>query len=233
MATALSAIVTISRDRLNEPVPRFWSNAELLRYANRGIRDMHRQLGATHQNYFHQISVAVTHAVDATQLSDVPTNVTIVHGLEPADLTTNPHLYYERKDYNHPDFQAARSIAARDPSSGLTIYYAVTQAGGPVAAPVILVAPKINEARTLRLTFMPTVGNELVTTDPNPIPGESDNALVHWIVAYARGRQTKQQGPDEKELGLYQNELNRIMAAITPRDDSQPEVVEAMFMEHW
>jgi hypothetical protein len=233
MATPLSAIVTIARDRLNEPVPRFWSNAELLRYGNRGIRDMHRQIGATHQNYFHEISVAVTHAVDATQLSDVPSNVTVVHGLEPADLQTNPHLYYKRCDYNHPDFQAARSIPARDPSSGLTVYYAITQAGGPVAAPVILVAPKINAARLLRLTFMPTVGAELVATDPNPIPGESDNALVHWIVAYARGRQLKLQGPDEKELGLYQRELDRIMQAITPRDDSEPEVVEPMFKEYW
>lgn len=229
MATTLSFIVTMSRDRLNEPVPRFWSNAELLRYANRGIRDMHRQLGATHQAYFHEISTLVTHPANGTQLTLVPTNVTIIHGLEPADMAANPSLFYQRRDYNHPEFQSARAETAKDPSQGGIVLYAPTQAGGPVAAPVIYVAPLLSALRLLRLTFMPTVGAELVATDPNPIPGESDNALIHWIVAYARGRQTGKQQPDDVELALYQRELDRIMAAITPRDDSEPEVVEGMF----
>lgn len=233
MATLLSAIVVIARDRLNEPVPRFWSNAELLRYANRGIRDMHRQLGATHQNYFHEISTLVTHPASGTQLTGVPSNVTVIHGLEPSDLAANSSLFYRRADYNSADFQAARSVAAQDVAQGGVILYAPTSAGGPVAAPVIYVAPLISAARTLRLTFMPTVGAELVATDPNPIPGESDNALVHWIVSYARGRQTGKQQPDDVELTLYQRELDRIMQAITPRDDSEPEVVEAMFGDYW
>ena len=109
----------------------------------------------------------------------------------------------------------------------------MTQAGGPVDAPVILCAPPISATVALRLTFMPTVGAELIATDPNPIPGESDNALMHWIVAYARGRQKGSQQPDEVELSHYQRELDRIMAAITPRDDSEPEVVEGMFEEYW
>lgn len=233
MATLLSTILVISRDRLNEPVPRFWQNGELLRYANRGIRDMHRQLGATHQNYFHEISTLVTQAASATSLSAVPSNVSIIHGLEPADLVAHPALFYKRADYTSPSFQAARSVTAQDPQSGGTVYYAPTQAGAPVAAPVILVAPPLSTAVTLRLTFMPTVGAELVATDPNPIPGEADNALMHWIVGYAKGRQKGSQQPDAVELGYYQNELNRIMAAITPRDDSEPEVVEGMFEEYW
>jgi hypothetical protein len=233
MATQLSAIIVIARDRLQEPVPRFWSNAELLRYANRGIRDMHRQLGATHQNYFHEISTLVTHPASGTQLTGVPTNVTVIHGLEPADLASNASLYYKKRDYNSADFQAARSVTAQDPGGGGTFFYDITGAGGPVGAPVIYFAPMISTARTLRLTFMPTVGAELVAADPNPIPGESDNALAHWMVAYARGKQNAKGQPDDVELALYQRELDRIMQAITPRDDSEPEVVEAMFGELW
>lgn len=234
MATLMSAIIVIARDRLNEPVPRFWSNAELLRYANRGIRDMHRQLGANHQDYFHAIDITVTQAADATQLSGVPSNVTVINGIEPADLTgTGRHLVYMRRDYNGADFQSARSRSAIDPSNAGVILYAPTQAGGPVAAPVIHVAPKLSQTVTLRLTYRPTVGNELVATDPNPIPGESDNALAHWIVAYAKGRQTEKQRPDADELLMYQDEVSKILASITPRDVSAPEVVEAMFEEMW
>jgi hypothetical protein len=234
MATLMSAVIVMARDRLNEPVPRFWSNAELLRYANRGIRDMHRQLGANHQDYFHAINVEVVHPANGTQLTGVPTNVTVINGIEPADLTAaGRHVVYVRRDYNGDDFQAARSRSAVDPSNAGVILYAPTQAGGPVAAPVIHVAPMISAAITLRLTYRPTVGAELVATDPNPIPGESDNALQHWIVAYAKGRQTDKQRPDASELEMYQAEVSKILASITPRDVSAPEVVEAMFEEMW
>lgn len=234
MATLMSSIVLIARDRLNEPVPRFWSNAELLRYANRGVRDMHRQLGAAHQDYFHAIDVTVVHPAGGTTLTGVPTNVTVINGLEPADTTASGNqVIYRRRDYNGDDFQSARARDAIDPGTAGIIFYAPTQAGGPVAAPVIYVAPKISAGLTLRLTYRPTVGAELVSTDPNPIPGESDNALVHWIVAYAKGRQTEKQRPDADELEMYQAEVSKILASITPRDVSEPEVVEAMFEEMW
>lgn len=234
MATLMSAVIVMARDRLNEPVPRFWSNAELLRYANRGIRDMHRQLGANHQDYFHAIDVTVVHPASGTQLTGVPTNVTVINGLEPADMTSaGRNLVYVRRDYNGDDFQSARAQSATDPGNGGIVLYAPTQAGGPVAAPVIYVAPLLSAAVTLRLTYRPTVGAELVATDPNPIPGESDNALVTWIVAYAKSRQVANQRPDAEELLMYQEEVSKILASITPRDVSAPEVTEAMFEENW
>lgn len=233
MATTLQTIITLARDRLNEPIARFWTDAELLRYANRGIRDLWRRLKMTNQDFFHQISVTVTQDINATQLSNVPTNVTQIHGIEPYDLQRFSCLYYKKLDYNHVDFITARASTAIEPINGSIIFYAPTQAGAPVAAPVILVAPKVSAQVTLRLTFTPTVGAELVVTDPNPIPGESDNAVHHWVVAYARGRERKDQQPDPKELELYEAEALKIGASETPRDDSEPEVVEAMFEDYW
>lgn len=233
MATLMSYIITMSRDRLQEPVPAFWSNAELLRYGNRGVRDMWRRLKTTNQDFFHQISTIVTQDVNATQLSAVPTNVSQIHGIEPVDLQRFNCLYYRRKDYNHIDFTTARASDAVDPINGSIIWYAPTQAGAPIAAPVILVAPKVSAQVALRLTFTPTVGNELVSTDPNPIPGESDNALMHWICAFAKGKQRPDQKPDPDEMAMYKDEMATIVASETPRDDSEPEVVEAMFEDYW
>lgn len=234
MATLLSSIITMSRDRLNEPVPAFWSNAELLRYGNRGIRDLWRKLKLTNQAFFHQISVAATMPANGDQLTGVPTNCTTVHGLEPATLTDYPGLFFKRADYAGKDFANARLRSAITPGTqGGVIFYHVTQAGAPVAAPVILVAPRISAALLIRLTFTPTVGAELIATDPNPIPGESDNAVMHWIVAYAKGRQTKSGQPDANELALYEKEATSITVSESPRDDSEPIVAEAMFEEYW
>lgn len=233
MATLMSQILVMARDRLNEPVPAFWSNPELLRYANAGVRDLWRRLGATNQNFFHQISVAVTQDINATQLTGVPTNVATIHGLEPVDMQTFNSLYYRRKDYNHPDFMSARAANAVYPTSGGTVFYAPTQAGAPVAAPVILVSPMLSVQVALRLTFTPTIGTQLVATDPNPIPGESDKAIVDWTVAYAKGKQTKSQTPDKDVLALYMSEVESITGSQSPRDDSEPEVAEAMFEEWW
>lgn len=236
MSTQLQTIITMSRDRLNEPAARarFWSDAELLRYMNRGIRRLWRRLKATNNNFFHQISVSVTQDVNATQLTGVPTNCTQVHGLEPVDLATFNALRYEKRDYNHRYFQAARAADnSVDPLNGSTIYYDITQQGAPVAAPVILVSPKLSTQVTLRLTFTPTIGAELIATDPNPIPGESDDALMHYTVAYAKGRQQSSQLPDAQELAMFKELADEICGSETPRDDSEPEVTESMFEDWW
>ena len=233
MATTLQTIINMTRDALNEAVPRFWSDAELLRYMNRGIRDSWRQISMTNQNYSFTLSTAVTLAAGSSVLANVPADLAIVFQLEPVDLVANP-LNFIGLEYTRAEFQnARRSSQSLDPSQPGTVYYSVTGAGGPVAAPTVYVAPQVSAALTLALAYRPTIGAELTASGNVPLPGELDQALVHWTTAYALGRERGSAQPDSEHLRLYQRELDVILAAITPRDEQEDNVVIAMFEERW
>jgi hypothetical protein len=237
LATTLQTIITMTRDALNEAVPRYWSDAELLRYMNRGIRDAWRQISMVNQNYQFSLSTSVTMAADADTLSSVPADLAIVLNLEAADMVANPIHFFGVSDYANADFQSARRQSqggqAIDSAAPGKVFFCVVGAGAPVAAPTIYVAPRINAAITLALAYRPTIGAELTATGNVPLPGELDQALVHWTAAYAVGRQRGDAGPDTTHLGLYQGEMNKLIASIDPRDESGDETVVAMFEELW
>lgn len=233
MATTLQTIINMTRDALNEAVPRFWSDAELLRYMNRGIRDSWRQISMTNQNYSFTLSTAVTLAASSSVLANVPADLAIVFQLESVDMVAQP-INFVGLEYTRAEFQNARRASqALDPSQPGTIYFSVVGAGGPVAAPTIYVAPQVSAAMTLALAYRPTIGAELTASGNVPLPGELDQALVHWTTAYALGRERGSASPDETHLKLYQRELDVILAAITPRDEQEDNVVIAMFEERW
>jgi hypothetical protein len=208
LATTLQTIITMTRDALNEAVPRYWSDAELLRYMNRGIRDAWRQISMVNQNYQFSLSTSVTMAADADTLSSVPADLAIVLNLEAADMVANPIHFFGVSDYANADFQSARRQSqggqSIDSAAPGKVYFCVVGAGAPVAAPTTV-----------------------------PLPGELDQALVHWTTAYAVGRQRGDAGPDTTHLGLYQGEMNKLIASIDPRDESGDETVVAMFEELW
>lgn len=233
MATTLQTIINMTRDALNEAVPRFWSDAELLRYMNRGIRDSWRQISMTNQNYSFTLSTAVTLAASSSVLANVPADLAIVFQLESVDMVAQP-INFIGLEYTRAEFQnARRSAQALDPSQPGVIYFSVVGAGGPVAAPTIYVAPQVSAAMTLALAYRPTIGAELAATGTVPLPGELDQALVHWTTGYALGRERGSSQPDVEHLKLYQRELDVILAAITPRDEQEDNVVIAMFEERW
>lgn len=228
-----SAILAAARDKLLETTESFFDDDELLRSLNLGVKDLWRSISDTFQDYFFTIG-SVSQAANATSLSSVPTDVAKVQGIEPSDLSASPSLKYFPRKYTDADMQNARGASAQDPGSAGPIFYAVTGAGGPVGAPTIYVAPKLSSAVALKLIYTPTTpAMTLTPTDtPNPIPGESDDALIAWVIAHALARDAEDRKPDPDWLAKYATEKTNILTFLTPRQEDEPDVAEGVH-EPW
>jgi len=235
MATLLSGIITNARYTLNEPTASFWSDAELLTYAVDAVRALWREILDLGEGHFQtKDETNVSLAASATTLTGVPTDVFRVSLLEVRDLTSSASVFnltFEPKHTNDPDFTAARGLGSVDPN-GRIIYYALTGAGGPIAAPTIEVAPKITSAVNLRLIYNPTLA-AMTAASNNPIPGESDHAIQAFIIAHARAREREDRSPDPEWMAIFESDKLNLMQALTPRQTQEPETVEALFESYW
>lgn len=233
MATLLSSLLTQVRAHLNESTESFWSDAELLSHLNNGIKDLWRAINDNYQDYFLTLDITnVTLAANATTASGVPSDVSVVRLIGPRDRATYPYLTMESRSLDHPDFIAAQAQSAIDPSSLRLMYFWVSQAGAPVGAPTIHMAPTISASLPLQLGYVPTVPAK-ASTDSNPIPGESDQALINWTLAYGLAKQREDQQPDTGWLTMYATEKANILKAISPRQTQDVEVAEAVFEDWW
>lgn len=234
MATLLSALETQARRHLLETTAAFWTSSELIDICNQGIRDLWGAAIDLHQeHWFTNDATNVSMAANTATLTGVPTDVFRVLLIEPRDITAGVvgrQTYFISKDYNSREFISARSMSALEANAnnGGIIYYSVTQAGAPVGAPTIYVAPQLTSALNLRLVYVP-IQAAVAASGNNPIPGESDNALIAWIVAYARAKEREDRSPDPNWLAVYGTEKQNILTRLTPRDESEPEIVEGMF----
>lgn len=231
MATKLQAIRYAARLQLNEPVARFWSDEELFGILLSGLRDMWRAMVDLHQEHFMTVDITnVSMAANTSTLATVPADVFRVLSIEPRDMSstaTMGNVLFRPLDYQHPGFVAARASAAVSTPS--EIYYAVAGAGSPVAAPTIHVAPQISSALTLRLVYIPTLSTTLTANSNNPIPGESDNALIAYIVAFALAKERENHDPDPNWLSIYKTEKDSVLVVSTPRQEQEESYVEGMF----
>lgn len=213
----------------------FWSSEELIGIENAGIRDLWRDIVDLKQEHYLTVDTTnVTLAANATTLSGVPADVHKVYLIEARDLSdsgANHGLVFDPLDYNHRRFQGARALSAIDPANA-TIYYAVHQQGAPVAAPTILVAPKTTSAVNLTFCYVPTLGT-LTSADTVPIPGEADNAVVAWTVAFARAKETEDHIPDSGWLAIYAAEKAHLLQSLGLRQYQEPSFVNAAFEEYW
>lgn len=232
MATLLSALETQARIPLKEVTASYWTSADLIAICNRGIKDLWG--GIVDLNQEHYLTVDITNvslAAAGTSLTGVPTDVFRVHLIEPRDTTdagSTPRVLFVPRDYNSHEFINARAQTAQDPANGIQIYYTVTQAGAPVGAPTVLVAPSISSAMSLRFVYVPTIA-DLAAAGTNPIPGESDNALIAWIVAYALAKTRPDKSPDPNWLAIYATEKQNVLVRLTPRQTQEPDVVPDLF----
>lgn len=228
-ATLLSTIITQARQKLGELTPRFWSADELTSIMTLGIQDLWGAIIDLHQDHFVKISTVPVLAADATEITGIPEDCFRVQLIEPADTTASGSaraVLFSPRKYNHPDFIAARTQASTDPSIAPTqVYFQVTGLGPPIEAPKILTAPKVSSAISLRLVYNPSVE----IADYNPIPGNSDNALKAWVIAYAVAKEREDGAPDAGWLGVYAAEKQNILIRLTPRQEQEPEVVEDLF----
>lgn len=235
MATVLSTLITTSRTTLLETSANFWTDAELLVHLIDGIKELWRGILDLHQGHFLTIDEThVSQAASAYTLSGVPADVFRVELLEMRDQTTAntvKNLDYLPRPINSPDFTGARGVGSVDPN-GLTIYYAVINAGAPVAAPTIEVAPAVTSTLLLRLIYTPVLA-AMTAASTNPIPGESDHALVAWTIAHARAKEREDRSPDPAWLAVYAADRQHLLTALTPRQTQEPDVVEAVYESYW
>lgn len=236
MATLLSSLETQARRHLIETTASFWSSAELIDLANKGIRDLWGAIIDLHAEHYLTVDISnVSLIANATQLTGVPANTFRVHIIEPRDTTdtaSTGNVVFQPRDYNSQEFISARSLSAQDPTSATVIYYAITGAGSPVTAPVVLIAPKISSSLALRFVYIPTI-LDVVAAEYNPIAGESDNALIAWTVAYARAKEREDRSPDPNWLAIYATEKQQILQRMSHRQEQEPDFAHALFEELW
>ncbi len=231
-ATSIQTIVNNIRLHLIETTASFWSDAELAQWVNYGCQDMWRAINDLHQEHF--LTVDTTNVWLRTgdlQLSGVPADCYRIHLIEPADTTINSssrNMLYVPRDYNTPEFQYARSLDGQDPTQAQIIYYCAINAGSPAGPTTILTAPKITATVQVRFVYVPTLASVTIS-DNNPIPGQSDNALVAWGLAYARAKESENRAPDAAWLTVYATEKQNILTSLTPRQDQEPDVVPGFF----
>ena len=225
---------TTNTTGLNSP---FWSSAELIDIMNQGIKDLWRDIvDLKQEHYLTNDTTLVTMAASTATLTGLPADIHKVYLIEPVDTSgdsTNKGLVFQPRDYNHKYFQSARTMDAVDPSNNV-IYYAVTGIGAPTGSgsTVIYVAPQVNSAVTLRFVYVPVLAAK-ISSDNVPIPGEADNALIAWTVAFARAKEREDRSPDPGWLSIFATEKQHLMQSLGQRQYHEPAYVDALYEEYW
>jgi len=214
----------------------FWTEDELLQIMILGARDLWRAIVDLHQGHFTTIDATnVSLTASSSTLTGVPVDCFRVLSLEPRDLSQSAstrNVTFRPMPYQSRQFMEARASSSFSPSEGGVIYYDILNAGSPVAAPSIVIAPQISSAMNCRLVYTNTLA-ALTESSNNPIPGESDNALIAWTTAWARAKDREDRMPDPSWLAPYATDKNALLVALTPRQEQEPEVVEDFFSEYW
>jgi hypothetical protein len=213
---------------------KFWSDDELFQYALRGTTDLWKAIIDLHHEHFLTLnSTDVSLQSGVNQLSGVPKDTFRVYQIESTTPTTTGCVFVPRA-VNNRDFVAARwqgLQAAVTPTRGQIVYYCLTGVGAPNNAPVILTAPALSAAVSLNFWYVPILGvaQYALATATNPIPGESDQALIAWIIAYMRGKEREDRSPDPAWLAIYATEKTNLLTSLTPRQEQEAEHVESIF----
>lgn len=235
MSTQISAIITLSRLRLVETTASFWTDDELTQICLAGVRDLWRDIvDLKQEHYITRNTTDVYFGANSTTLSGVPVDVHKVYMIEPSNLTinsSNQGLQFRPLEYNHLTFQAARGQDAMDPTNA-TVYYAITGQGAPVGAPVIYCAPQVTSQVSIAFMYVPTLG-PLTANSFVPIPGEADNALIAWTVAFARSKEREDRSPDENWLAVYATEKQHLLQSLGLREYQETSYVDALFESYW
>lgn len=221
---------TVNTSGLDAP---FWTEQELLDILILGAKDLWRAIVDLHQGHFTTINEDdVSIVANATTLTGVPTDCFRVLMLEVKDFTAaNDYRYtaFRPKQYHSPTFQSARAdTAALVGNRPATVYYDILNAGSPVVAPSIVIAPTLSANIDVRLVYVHVLPT-LTENSDNPIPGESDNALVSWGVAWARAKEREDKMPDPAWLATYATDKQSLLTALTPRQEQEEEIVEGLF----
>jgi len=231
MATTVSEIITRVRTVLNEATAAFWSDAELLDHVQEGAADLWKALVGVNEDHFFTLSTSSSVAANQSTLSAVPADLYRIKLIEPTTLSTYVNTFFQPLDYASANFRRARSMSAVDPV-GQVFYYDLVNEGPPVSTASIYIAPHSTSAFGLTIGYVRTIG-ALGTGSNNPIPGESDHALVAWTIAHARAKEREDRAPDPEWLAVYGTEKKNLVQVSTPRQVDELEAVDALFENYW
>jgi hypothetical protein len=144
-------------------------------------------------------------------------------------------LRFVPRKYTSTDFLNALGRSAFDATQPGDVYFAVVNAGSPVMAPDIHIAPPLSADVPIRMIYVPTLPGTMDLETMNPIPGESDHALMAWTAAYALGKQNGDGPfvPDTTWLAVYSTEKQAILIISEPRQEQEPSIVQGVFDELW
>lgn len=232
MPTTIQTIITRARRALNETTARFWSDTELLDLAQMGIEDLWKAVKATNKKH---LLTSTTSTISAsTAYFYAPDNIADIYGLEVALPDTNVNLHFKKADYFSADFQQARFASANE-ARECVVLYDIFGPGGNASSggTTIQIAPKLSTAVPVTLYYVPTPSSAS-TSSNNPIPGASDNALIAWVIAFARAREREDRAPDSEWLAVYNTEKQNLLTSVLdPRDKLEEVYVEGMFEQMW
>lgn len=231
MATSVSTIISRVRQVLNETTASFWSDSELVAHIQEGAADLWKALVGVNEDHFFTLSTSSSVAANQSTLSGVPSDLYRIKIIEPTTLSSYVNTFFMPRDYAHPDFRRARALEAQSPQ-GQTFLYDLVAEGPPVSTASIYIAPQSSSAFNLTIGYVRTIGS-LSTGSNNPIPGESDHALVAWTISHARAKEREDRAPDPEWLAVYGTEKKNLVQVSTPRQVDELGVVDALFEPYW
>lgn len=234
MATLMSTLVARARQTLLEPAQvtnGFWTDAELLAHGNSAVKDLWKGFIDLFQDHFVTFDITnMSIAANASSVTGVPADLFRVKTLKPRTLGTsssNKGLVFQCRTLTHPDFVQAEAMGPISPRDSV-VFYAVVNAGAPVGAPTIKLAPTLSSAVLLDVSYVPTLA-DVALGGTNPIPGESDTAITHWIIAMARAKEREDRGPDPEHLSIYATEKRNLLIVDVPRSEQDNDVVQGFW----
>lgn len=231
MATLISTILTNTRLNLQETTANFWTDAELIAIMNDGIKELWRSILDLYQD--HMITIDETNmsiTASSSTVTGVPTDVFRIVNIQPRTLgasSSNPGLVFKPATLTDPRFIQAQALPPQSPRNRV-IYYATINAGAPVGAPTIRIAPQVSSAVNLAVWYNPTLAAK-ASSDTNPIPGESDRALMAYTIAWARAKEKGDRSPDAEYISIYATEKRNLLIALTPRSVQEVQTVDGLF----
>ena len=230
--TTFQTLITRARRSLNETTARFWSDTELLDLAQMGVEDLWKAVKSVNKKH---LLTSTTSTISAsTAYFAAPDDIADIYGIEPTSPDTNTNLHFKKSDYFQADFQRARFAPAEEPRETVC-YYDIIGPGGNASSgsTKIYIAPKFSSAVGVTLYYVPTLSSAS-TSSYNPIPGASDNAVIAWVVAFARAREREDRAPDSEWLAIYNTEKqNLVTSVLDPRDKNEENYVEGLFEGMW
>lgn len=234
MATLLSTIIANARQTLLEPAEVTngqWTDAYLTAIANHAMKDLWKGIIDLYHDHF--ITTDITNmsiAADAEVITGVPADLFRIRMIQPRTLgpsSSNQGLIFKPRTIVHPDFVQASAYRAAPPRE-MVVYYAVVNAGAPVAAPAIQIAPKLSSAVLLTVKYIPVLA-AVGLAAANPIPGESDKAIEEYVIAFALTKDREDKSPDPEHISIYATEKRNLLVALAPRSDQEPEFVAGLW----